>query len=375
MKIVIDCFKLIKGHGKSAGIYNLALNLVRNLVAQIDESDVLIVLGNEHNRTDFDIQGIVFETVDKYNPLKRLDCVIWELFIAPFYAKKLGGDVIVFPRGFCALFHPIKDIVIIHDMIPFYYDENYPGFFNRVENAYIMNRLKNSAKTVGKVITISQASKDAIKKYSNVSGEQVVVINNGCNKLAEVAASADRLKERYIVAITSGLPHKNAYGILRSYEEYSKIASEPYGLKVIGITRDVFDGINVKSDNPISGDILDKVDFLGFIKEDAVLHQTISDATVFLFLSLVEGFGFPPIEAMQLGVPVVCSNISSLPEVVGDAAVLVNPLDYKEVAQHIDLLIKDDDMRQALIKAGFDNVHRFDWADIAHEYLNVIKDI
>ena len=124
MILIIDCFKLVKGAGKSIGIYNLALNLVRNLVAEKEKSTDsaihntrILVLGTEHNANDFNIDGVEFISM-KYNPLNKLFCIFWELFLVSFYAKKCKADKIVYPRGFSSMLHLTKETIIVHDMIP-----------------------------------------------------------------------------------------------------------------------------------------------------------------------------------------------------------------------------------------------------------------
>ena len=176
MRLVIDCFKLIKGVGKSIGIYNVAKIIVGSLGAQnaaksgttsavgsvasnsvgsvaetiaaIDEGkhpDKIFVLGNSRNRTDFDVPGVEFIQIDKYDPENKIDIVMWELFHVANCCRKLKADRVFFPRGYAALTHPVYDIVMIHDLIPFYYAEHFPGVFNRLENFYITNRLRQSA--------------------------------------------------------------------------------------------------------------------------------------------------------------------------------------------------------------------------------------
>lgn len=357
MILVIDCFKLVKGGGKSIGIYNLALNLVNNLVieqklsldSEIKKSKI-IILGNKYNRSDFDIEGVEFIEI-KNNPLNKVTCIWWELFLVNKYSKKLNADRILFPRGFSALTHPVRDTIIVHDLIPFYYNKHYPDFFNKFENAYIMNRLKASIKSCNQVITISKASKEEILKLVDVKEEKIITIYNGCNKL-ECNKTIYNQKP-YIIAITSDLPHKNAKGIIESYKEYCNISKEPLDLKIIGIK-------NVDKYNlPIN--IKNKITCFKFIKDDMELQNLISNGSVFIFLSLIEGFGFPPIEAMQLGVPVICSNTSSLPEVVGDAAILVNPTDYKDIGKEIYNLINNSDKQRKLVECGYKNTERFSW--------------
>lgn len=367
MKLAIDCFKQVKGMGKSIGIYNLALNLIRNLAnyGNTHEGSLveLYVIGNKFNQEDFDIPGVHFFSVQSLDPRNKLHCIVWELFIVSAFCRKIGADRILFPRGYCALTHPVKDTIIIHDLIPFYYNERFPEAFNKVENAYIMHRLKASAKACDQVITISEASKKDILKYCKIKPEKITVIHNGCNELAYRKGGVSTSKP-YICAITSGLPHKNAVGIFRSYIRYCEISSAPLDLKVIGVEDTV--GIEV------SDEISKKIVYYKYIKEDEKLHAMIANSTVFLFLSLMEGFGFPPIEAMQLGVPVVCSNLSSLPEVVGDAAILVDPNNPCEVANAIENVSTDIALQMNLIEKGKKNINRFSWNSRAELYWTVL---
>lgn len=370
MKIVIDCFKQVKGVGKSIGIYNVAISLVSNLSIekgktdnqQIKESEI-IVLGNKYNKEDFNIPGVQFVEISNYNPLNKVHCVLWELFGVSKECKKLGADKVLFPRGYCALTHPIEDIVLIHDLIPFYYDEHFPGIFNKTENAYIMNRLKQSARKSKKIITISEASKADILKYCGVNEDKITVINNACNAV-DYVVNKDPSVTPYICAITSGLPHKNAKGILKSYEEYRKLSNSPIDLHVIGIDKNY--------ESSISEETKKHIHFHKYIKSNQDMYKLISNAEIFLFLSLIEGFGLPPIEAMQLEVPVICSNISSLPEVVGDAAIQVNPEDYRQVGEKILLLHENEELRKELVNKGKENVKRFSWDGRAKLYWNAI---
>lgn len=356
MKIVIDCFKLVKGAGKSIGIYNLALSLVRELANDNDGHDI-IVFGNSLNKTDFNINGIIFEEINK-NPLNKFTCILWELFGVSLKAKKLGADKVLYPRGYASMLRLTKEYVIIHDMIPFYYHENYPGYFNKLENFYIMWRLKVSAKKADKVITISEASKQDIIKYSHTTASRITVINNGYNAIVKI--NYEKPSHDYIIAITSSLPHKNAEGIVRCYEKYCELTGIPLPLTIIGID-------DIEQFKP--ADVVKKnITCIKFVEKDSDLHQLIYGARVFLFLSLVEGFGFPPIEAMQLGTPVICSGISSLPEVVSDAAICVDPTDYTQAAQSLLELLNNKDMEEALCEKGRRNVERFNWNITGDKY-------
>lgn len=366
MRLVIDCFKLIKGKGKSIGIYNVAQGIVSHLgeLNCKEKKADIIVLGNVENQNDFDVPGVQFVKVDKYNPQNKIDVVCWELFHVHSACKRLKADKVFFPRGFTSLFHSIYDIVLIHDLIPFYYHEHFPHIFNRIENAYIMDRLKKSARGAKKIITISQASKHDIIKYCGVKEDKIVVINNACENKSELTSYTVENTKPYISAMTSGLPHKNAIGIVESYKKYCETVDNPEDLVIIGL-----DNIN---DFNIPEEIKEKITCYKYIKSTEDMYKIIKGSNLFLFLSLTEGFGLPPIEAMNLEVPVICSNTSSMPEVVGDAAVLVDPNDYDKIAYQIDAIANDEDKRKELILKGLKNVTRFSWESRTNLYWNEI---
>ncbi|MBS4994004.1 MAG: glycosyltransferase family 4 protein [Roseburia sp.] len=368
MVLVIDCFKLVRGAGKSIGIYNLALNLVRNLVKERERTQderikecQIIVLGNAYNEQEFTIPGVEFICIH-HNPRNKIRCIWWELFEVSVIAHKYKADKILYPRGYAPIFKCAKEYIVVHDMIPFYYNEHYKGYFNGLENLYIMWRLKASIRTCDKVITISEASRKDILNRVDVSSDKIEMIHNGYNRVDELSTGVK--KKDYIIAVTSKLPHKNAEGIIRAYETYYGKTEKPLKLYIIGI--DNVDEYHLKED------VKAYVQCYKYIESNEEMHRMIAEARVFLFLSLIEGFGFPPIEAMQLGTPVICSSISSLPEVVGNAAILVDPDNAVQVADAIVQLQHNQGRIEELTAKGYQNIKRFSWDITAVKYADLI---
>lgn len=366
MKLVIDCFKQVKGAGKSIGIYNLARHLVwelaTNHLSPNNAQNEIIVLGNVYNKKDFDVAGVTFIEIKK-NPFNKLTCIKWELFDVSVLAKKLGADKVLFPRGYASMLHLTKEYVIIHDMIPFYYNEQFKGYFNRLENFYIMWRLKASARHADRVITISEASKRDILKYAHTDEKRITVIYNGYTPIKkQVYEKADG---DYIVAMTSKLPHKNAAGIVRAYAAYRRMAENPLPLTIIGTQ---CEPSYVPEGEP------EGITWISYVEKDEDLHRLVYNAKAFLFLSLAEGFGFPPVEAMQLETPVVCSYASSLPEVVGDAAVLVFAHDENQTARALIRVTTDEAYARGLVEKGLLNAERFNWKKTGDQYREVLFD-
>jgi len=367
MRIAIDCFKQVKGVGKSIGIYNEALYTVKNMVDYKDNCDnpavkesSIVVFGNRFNNDDFCISGVEFIEIEDLDPLDRKDCIMWELFKVSKCCKEYKIDRILYPRGYNAINNKTKEIVLINDLIPFFYDRYFPNAFGRLENFYIMQRLKWAAKSADHIITISEFSKNEIVEKFNVDSKKISIVHCGLN---EVPFEKKEIAEPYICAGTSKLPHKNAAGIIKAYIEYNKISNSPLPIIIKGI--DSLDGYNVPKE------IQKKITCIGFTKDNKEYYSYIANSSVFLYLSLIEGFGYPPIEAMQLGVPVVCSNRASMPETVADAGLLVDPDDAVSVARALEKLITSNEYREKLIARGLENVKRFSWGRIAKHYWNV----
>lgn len=355
MRVVIDFFKLIKGDGKSIGIYNVGFNVITNISRLCRDNNVeLYVLCNSINKKDFEGVDVRLIEITNLNPRNKIHCVYWELFGVNKKLEEISADVVLFPRGFISINCPVKCIALIHDMIPFYYNEFHKGYFNRLENFYIMNRLKYSAEHADEIITVSEFSKNEIVKYSRIDESRIKVIYNGVEEID--TSTIPKENGNYICAMTSRLPHKNATGIIRSYAKYCKISDNPLKLVLIGI-----DKTDINDYSNIPDNVLGNIEFRKYIKSNTELYQVIRDARLFLFLSLIEGFGLPPIEAMQLGAPVICSNCSSLPEVVADAALKVNPKDYDCIANEINRCVNNDDLCNELTKKGNKNSKRFKW--------------
>lgn len=362
--IGIDCFKLEKGTGKSIGIYVFAERLVKNLATKANEYRI-VVFGNEYNQSDFASDSIEFVQI-QLNHRNKFICILWELYIVARYMKKYNIDEIILPRGFAPLIKQHKCMVVIHDMIPFYYNEHFKGVLNPYENFYIMNRLKASIVHAGKVVTISDYSKrEILRILPQLEGDQIKVILHGFDYVKAGSNKKRSILSPYIFAITSMLPHKNAVGIVKSYESYYYRTTNPIQLVITGI--ESVDDLKILIDKNIK----DKIVCKKYLADDE-FYELFRHAECLLFLSLVEGYGWPPLESMQFGVPAIVSNRSSLPEIIGEAGILVNPEESEEVADKLLEVISNKSLRQELADKGIENLKRFNWDSQINLYIQYI---
>lgn len=370
MRVGIDAVKLEKGIGKSIGIYNYTKYLIE---AFKDDAQIqLVIIGNESNRVDFEQKGVEFVAYEKINE-SAVAKMRWELFTVTSVSKKLKLDVIIYPRGFVPIFNPVFTINVVHDLIPFYYKEHYPEQFNKWELLYITTRLRQSVRQANVTVTISDYSLQDIQQRFHIKAKskKVVRVYNPfiCHpEPKEKPAPDSETQAPYIFAITSELPHKNPTGIMHAYDTYvqqmTQLGRTSLALKVVGLKH-----ID-KYKTLLSQEALEKVTFFGFL-ENRDFNKVFANASVFLFLSEIEGFGYPPLEAMAYGIPTIVSNQTSLPEVVGNSAYLVGPFDYQGIAEALKEVSENKELSVSLIAKGYENIKRFDQNTFKKEFEKV----
>ena len=317
LKVFFDAYELAPGAGKSIGIYNYAKNLFHALAEFADDSVEFVVACNGACASDFDIKHprVDVKIIHQSAP-RKIARQMWLRAGAALEVRRQQADIYFSPKGFLPngiriLSPHASSIVVIHDLIPLWYAENFPGYFGWLEELVVNRGLVKSALCADKVVAISEATaKDIFTRLGRSDG--VTVVHNG---IPIATPSGSPLNEPYIFAITSGLPHKNSKGILDTYRNYRALVNDPLPLILCGA--DSQGEIGVHALKGLS---------------DADLHGCYAHARLFLYLSRIEGFGFPPVEAMTHGTSVLCSDIPSLREVTNGSAHYVSPDDSRRAA-------------------------------------------
>lgn len=260
------------------------------------------------------------------------------------------------------VFYSGKLVVTIHDIIHILFPEYLP---NRLAWYYSKFMIGLATKKANKIITDSQNTKNDLIKYFNISSKKIIVIhigvnsnfrivNKNCYKYLYNKYKIEQCK-KIILYVGNKKPHKNLETLLKAFYK-SKLKKNSL-LIFVGRDFDNYKNLNIlsrklKLDDYIihTGTITD---------EELVYFYNLAD--LFVFPSLYEGFGLPPLEAMACGTPVVSSNTSSMPEILGDAAYFVNPKSVDELKNAIDEVLDNDELRDKLIKKGLERVKLFTW--------------
>ena len=279
-----------------------------------------------------------------------------------FWAGDNESDVFLF-FWFQAPLLPVKGKIVtcVHDIIPLRGASGDARYFKRATE----NVIEKSAR----IITVSEFSKRDIMDYFHISGEQIDVVYCGVNAEAfqqsfdrEAVRAKYNLPEKYILYFGTCTRRKNVESAVRAYARLPETVRKEYALVITNPLEAIK---TCAAENNVTPCYVDGVS----LEDKPAVYQM---ASVLVWPSLYEGFGIPIIEAQAAGTPVVCSNVTSLPEVAGDAAVLVEPMDTESMAAGIERCLYDAPFRQDLIAKGHENVKRFSWDESAKKLHDII---
>lgn len=278
--------------------------------------------------------------------------VLWEQIDLPLYLLRNGSPLLINLCNVAPILYN-NQIITIHDMAFFIN----PTWFRKKFTRYYTFVIPIISKRAKLVFTVSNFSKQEIIKYLSILPEKIKVIYNGTSELAD-SNNSYPITEKYILVVGSVNPRKN---ISRLINAFNSIPDKDYKLIVAGDNSSVFNN----KDSRITTTTEDII-FMGRI-DDQTLASLYKKAILFIYPSLYEGFGIPPLEAMSYDCPTLVSDIGSLREVCADASAYVNPVDTDGIANKITELIQDKDKRLDLVAKGAINIKRFSWNSSARK--------
>jgi glycosyltransferase involved in cell wall biosynthesis len=271
-------------------------------------------------------------------------------------------DVTVVPAHTLPFFFPGKALVTVHDLGYKLFPEAHPA----KQRFYLDLTTWVSARRATVILADSQATADDLTRFYKTNPQKIRVVYPGVEK-PDVRARHDLiLPERYFLFIGTLQPRKNIARIVQAYAQYRQSTANPAALVLAGGKGWLYD------DHWVEG--IDGVYLPGYIDE-ADKGALMAGALALVFPTLYEGFGFPVIEAMHCGTPVIASNTSSLPELVGDAGIQVNPLDVAAIAEAMQMLAGDEALRAQLRERGLEQARQFTWDNAAQQFLQVLETI
>lgn len=290
---------------------------------------------------------------------------LWYDYKVPAVLRKYKADVFVSPDGFLSLRTKIPQCVVIHDLSFLHY----PSFVKKSHLIYFKNQLPKIAQRAKRIATVSDFSKQDIVKHYGVDANKVDIVYSAVKQgYAPVSSEIrDAIKEKYtggreyFIYVGSIHPRKNLMNLLKAFSVFKKKMKSNMQLVIAGRLAWKFDEF---TEGLKTYKYRNDVHLLGYLPQQELIYLTAS-AYALVYPSLFEGFGVPPLEAMNCEVPVITSSVSSIPEISGEAALFANPGSYEDIADKMMLLYKDEQLRSSLITKGKEQAKKYSWDQTA----------
>ncbi|MFA6106482.1 MAG: glycosyltransferase family 1 protein [Patescibacteria group bacterium] len=330
-----------------------------------------------------DLRKNNIEIIRSKYPNRLLNYVLFKIFKRPWIDETLKADIYLMPHiNFIALSGRAKSILIVHDL-SFLRHKDFFSFRKNIWHKFVNAR--KLVKNFDRIVAVSESTKNDIAELCGIHETKIKVIYPGVGReyrpLEKNHPRLKRIREKYglpekfILSLGTLEPRKNIPGLIRAFDLLKKIASAAGPATDCELV--IAGGKGWKA-----GKILEEfsraahkrsIRFLGYVPENEKVYLY-NLASVFAFPSFYEGFGFPPLEAMASGVPVVAGFSSSLPEITGGAALMVDPYDVNDIKNGLREALSNTGLREKLIVRGLIRAKFFSWEKCAREYLGLFED-
>ncbi len=348
MIIGIDARHLI---GEKGGIGYYVENLVKSMTRCFEEVEFILFI-HKKLKDDFLSPRIKIEEL-KIPIYGKFISPIWLNFYLPIFLKKYNIDILHCPNFFAPIFLKTKLIITIHDLAPLYFPESFSKFYS----IYFKTLLTYSIKRADAIITPTKTIKEEVEENFPYAKGKVFYGYHGIEEIFEPDPDKKYKDFPYILYVGALEKRKNIVTLIKSFHILKEKYKVPHYLILVG--KKGYGWSEIKKEierSPYKNFIIHK----GYLERENLV-KIYQNADVFVFPSLYEGFGFPVLEAMKCGVPVVISNNKALIEVTKGEGIVVNPLDCEEIAKKIYMILSDSIMSKKLIGRGIKVASEYTW--------------
>ncbi len=370
MRIAVNTRLLLKG--KLEGIGWFTYETLKRMTQNHPEHEFIFIFDRP-----FDPDFIFSENVTPVviGPQARHPFLfyIWFDFRIPRILKKYKADLFLSPDGYLSLRTKVPQLAVIHDINFVHRPDDLPWLIEKYYN-YFFPRFARIAK---RIATVSFYSKEDIARSFKISYDKIDVVYDGINHIFKPLSEKEKIAVRkkysesaeYFLFVGALHPRKNVSGLLNAFDAFKMDSKNNIKLIIVGgemhKTSDIFETYeNMRFKNDVV--------FTGRVSTNE-LHDIFGAALALTFVPFFEGFGIPVVEAMTAGVPVICSNTTSIPEVGGNAVIYADPMKIDQITVAMLKLANDKELRQELIEKGFEQKNKFSWDETAHLLWESVK--
>ena len=340
---------------------------VRNLISHLpvrSPEDEVVLLGIQASDIDTSCRGGHTLRLLR-SPRTR---TVWSKIRLPIHFMTHRYDVVHIPEHKLPTFVGSPTVVTIHDLACLIHPES----FSRLHRERLTWFTRDAVQRADHIIAISSSTKKDICSLLPVRPEKIHVVHHGVDhEVFRPGQQPGREPMRYILSVGELQPRKNYLLLIRAFKKMCERLHERVELKIVGKPGWEWEPITREATEP---PFQDRVKILGYVPESQLV-ELYQGATMVAMPSLYEGFGLPLPEAMACGVPVIASNTSSFPEIVGEAGILLDPTNEADWVDALELLFRDDTKRQELSQRSLEQAKLFDWQRVAEETSSVYRKV
>lgn len=362
MVIAVNTRLLLKG--KLEGIGWFTYETLKRMTLNHPEHEFIFIFDRPFNRDYIfadNVQPVVIGPPTRHPVLWYL----WFEYQVPKVLKKYKADLFLSPDGYLSQRTEVPQLGVIHDINFVHRPADLPWLKAKYYNYYF----PKFARIAKRLATVSFYSKEDITRSFKVDYDKIDVVYDGINQIFQPISEEEKMKIRgkyadgadYFLFVGALHPRKNVCGLLKAFDAFKSVDGKRTKLVIVGgemhKTGDIFEtyeNMRYKQDVVFTGRVSTRE-----------LHDIFGGALALSFVPFFEGFGIPVVEAMSAGVPVICSNTTSIPEVGGNAVLYADPLKIEQITDAMLKVEKDAELRQELIEKGFIQKNKFSWDETA----------
>lgn len=367
MRIAVNTRLLLKG--KLEGIGWFTYQTLEHIVRQHPEHEFYFFFDRPYD-PQFVFASNVKPVVVHPQARHPVLFYLWFEWSIPLMLRKYKIDLFLSTDGYASLSTKVPTCLVIHDLA----FEHYPEHYVTTHRIYWRHYSPLFARKAARIATVSTFSKNDISDRYGVSKDNIDVVYNGAHSQYRPLSNDERnaVKEKYtngceyFVFAGAIHPRKNIVNLLKAFVAFKK--RQPTNMKLVIVGRPAWKYDEVEEMRYLMP-FKEDVKWVGYMNVDE-LSKVIGGAYALVYASLFEGFGIPILEALQCGVPGIVSNTSSMPEVAGEAALLVDPADPDDIAAKMHQMYKDEALRAKLISKAAAQVQKFTWQGAADRLWN-----
>lgn len=362
MRIAVNTRFLIKD--KLEGIGWFTFEVLQRLVKQHPEHEFIFLFDRPYTPEFIFAPNV--KPVVLFPPARHATLWYWWFeWSVPRALSRYKADVFLSPDGFLSLGSSVKTLMVTHDIAHVHFPEQIP-FHGRV---FYKHFVPKYLKRADRVVTVSHFTKRDIIRQYGIADEKMAVACNGCRETFQPLGDAEKEAIRkqyaegkpYFFYLGAVHPRKNIPRLIRAFDHFKQQTGHEMKLLIAGRlawqtgeVHEAYESISCKED----------IVLLGYVPDDQ-LPKLMGGAFALTYLSLFEGFGVPLLEAMNCEIPIIGADAASIPEVVGNAGILVDPFDVSAISQSMQQIIEDEGLRIKLVEKGREQAKQFSWNQAA----------